>query len=615
MNIIRILDDTTANKIAAGEVVERPASVIKELVENSIDAQSSLIEIEIAEAGTSFIRITDNGTGMSAEDAKLAILRHATSKIRKVEDLYHIHSLGFRGEALPSIAAVSKFSLTTRQKDQPMATYIEVHGGSLEETREAGANPGTTIIVKDLFYNTPARKKFLKTLSTESSHIHDVLTKLALSNPDIAFKLLNNNRLVLSTPGTGQLQDTLASLYGHQIIPDLLEVTYHNEEDQILISGYLAKPTLLKSSRLWQTFIINSRVISSRSIAKALDNAYHSLLPKSGFPLAVLNLKVSPETIDVNVHPQKSEVKFSDEQKIFRTVYKAVTTVLSKPHNPGQLAASIQVKDARQYQYNYPRDNINHTYVPSQPEPSWKEETLPFSAAQTQIRREKEFSLPAAVQQYGQSLTDDYHTAGTDIDAAQANGSNEPQLLLQPLGQVEDCYIITRGQDGLYIIDQHAAHERILYDKLSLNLDRIPAQQLLVPLFLEFDKREIEFILEHQDTFHYLGFSLDMAGPTTIRLSELPSDVPAGETGDFIREVLEAVQNMHSPSPQQLRHKCMQMTACRAAIKAGETLNMRQMQALVTELCNTTLPYTCPHGRPAMVRFSPADLAKLFKRT
>ena len=605
MNIIHVLDENTANKIAAGEVVERPSSIVKELVENSIDAQSLHIEVEIADGGLSFIRITDDGSGMSSADAKLAILRHATSKISLAEDLSTIHSLGFRGEALPSIAAVSRFSLTTRLHDdhEQLATYVEVEGGITTDIREAGGNMGTTIVVKDLFFNTPARKKFLKTPATEGSHINDILVKLALSYPNIAFKLINNTRLVLSTPGNNQLQDTLTNLYGQKVAPDILPISFDNAVDHISILGYLGKPTLLKSSRQWQTIIVNSRVINNRAISKALDNAYHSLLPKSGYPLAVLNITVNTETIDVNVHPQKSEIKFSDEQKVFRAVYKAVTQVLSAAHTPGQLAASAELKNLTNYPHN-PSYSGGHTGQPSlytsspiHTASSWQEQPLPLTTARIAMEQEEVFwNAPPTAE-------------------APACDQFEPQFSLQPLGQVDDCYIISRGSDGLYIIDQHAAHERILYDRMSQHTDRIPAQQLLVPVFMDCDATEITIITDYQDTFYNLGFSLDLVGPSTMRISELPSDIPLAEAENSIRQILEFIQNMHNPTSQELRHNCLQMAACKAAIKAGDPLNMRQMQALINELCNTNLPYTCPHGRPAMIRFSPHDLDKMFKRT
>lgn len=611
-SVIHILDENTANKIAAGEVVERPASVIKELVENSIDAQSRNIEIEISQGGTDFIRVTDDGLGMSREDAQLAVLRHATSKIRAADDLASISSLGFRGEALPSIAAVSRFTLTTRLHSESLAAYVEINGGIINDIREAGGNIGTTITVTDLFYNTPARQKFLKTPAGESSHIHDILIKLALSHPDISFKLINNKRMVLSTPGNGQLLDTLTNIYGQKIAPDLIPVNY--ESDNVTISGFLAKPTLLKSSRQWQTFIVNLRVINSRSIAKALDNAYHTLLPKTGYPLAVLNITVPLDSIDVNVHPQKSEIKFSDEQRIFRSVYHSVTEALSAQHAPSQLAATVIPKFTPLADTPHTADsqNINNRPIDAakhiaqsnwkSPKPEmpafWKEEPLPLSAARTIIEQQDSIKSIIGIQ-----------------DNSDNENSSEPSFILRPLGQISDCYIIAQADDGLYIIDQHAAHERILYDRMSQSSDRIPAQQLLVPLFVEFAADECEIIVEHCNVFYKLGFNLDLIGPNTLRLSELPADIPPAEAESILRQILELIQDMHQPEPKDLRHACMQMAACRAAIKAGDKLNMRQIQALVSELCETAMPYTCPHGRPAIIRFSAAELAKMFRRT
>lgn len=603
-SIIHILDENTANKIAAGEVVERPASVVKELLENSIDAASSQIEIEIADGGTSYIRITDNGIGMNDKDAQLAILRHATSKISAAEDLYNIHSLGFRGEALPSIAAVSKFTMITRQHDVPLATHIEVAGGIIQQVREAGANVGTTITVTDLFFNTPARQKFLKSVSSESSHINVVIGKAALSQPAIAFKLLNNNKLVLSTPGNGNLLETAAGLYGPQAAAELLAV--HNEQDGIVVSGFVGKPTLLKSSRQWQTFVVNNRVVNSRMLSKALDNAYHSLLPKSGYPLAILNIAVPTQTIDVNVHPQKSEIKFSDEQSVFRAVYRAIVNALTAEHNPLDIATPIRTSHTAQVMPNWNTHSTNSvrsetSYI--QPAPAlWKEDSLPIQTAQA--ARLKQSSLVGIDESANQFIQTDF-----------AEPSPENQFVLQPLGQVNECYIIAQGEEDLFIIDQHAAHERILYDRFSQTVGRIPAQQLLVPLLLTMDEADISIVMDNSSTLRELGFTIEQIGPSLIRISELPADLPQSDIEATLREIVIALRNNQQPTGHELRHAILQIAACRAAIKAGDSLNMRQIQALLGELCTTTLPYTCPHGRPAIIRFSSDELAKMFKRT
>ena len=346
MSRIHVLDDNTINKIAAGEVVERPASVVKELVENSIDAGATKIEVEIMAGGTSLMRVTDNGCGMSLEDAKLAIERHATSKIQEVGDLYSLRTLGFRGEALPTIAAVSRFRMRTRKEGEELGTQVSIIGGVTHDIGETGCSLGTTIQVEDLFFNTPARKKFLKTTHTEGGRISDFMTKLALSRPDIAFRLISNNKTAAMTPGNGSLFDTIRSIYGSQAADALLALSF--EDEDVKITGYITKPSMLKSSRAWQTFIVNGRIISNKAIAKAIDNAYHSLLPKSGFPMVVLNITVPQRSVDVNVHPQKSEMKFEDEGRIFKAVYKAVVDAIRPVGQTLEdVAASVQNVERR----------------------------------------------------------------------------------------------------------------------------------------------------------------------------------------------------------------------------------------------------------------------------
>lgn len=591
---IRVLDENTANKIAAGEVVERPSSVIKELIENSIDALSTKIEIEICDGGKNLIRVTDDGIGMSPADAKMAILRHATSKIRFVDDLTRIESLGFRGEALPSIASVSRFSLLTRRHDSEFATLIEIEGGKIIETREAGGNVGTTIKVMDLFFNTPARKKFLKTNSTESNYISGIIAKLALSHPEIAFKLINNNKLVFATPGTNKLIDVISSIYGHKIGNEILPINF--SEDNIMVTGYISKPTVLKSSRNWQTFLVNSRVIQSRFIAKAIDNAYHSLLPKVGYPLAVLNILLPLDSVDVNVHPQKSEVKFSNEQLVYRVVFKSISNTLKEAaSNRENLVVNIDVPDQKTPKIQIRNDN-NILVKSKETMALWRDEPLTFSVSAKSCKQEP---LLATSNQLNFLVSGDF--------------TNE-QSSLQPLGQIDDCYIVARGEEGLYIIDQHAAHERILYDKMCSFTERIPAQQLLTPMFMEFDSNELDIIEANAEIFYKLGFNINQVGPNTIRLLEVPADIPVSEAEAIVKEIITKLLSMHNPTPGELRHAFLQTAACRAAVKAGNTLNTRQMRALLEDLFNTKLPYTCPHGRPAMIKFSSKDLAKMFKR-
>ncbi len=646
MTKIHVLDDNTINKIAAGEVVERPASVIKELIENAMDAGATRIEVEIMAGGTSFMRVTDNGKGMSKEDASVAILRHATSKIQEVSDLNSISTMGFRGEALPTIASVSRFTMLTREPGSDLGTKVEISGGKAPDIIEMGCNVGTSIKVEDLFFNTPARKKFLKTNHTEGGKINDFIIKLALSRPDIAFQFINNNKTSVVTPGNGNLFDTVQAIYGGQVADSLL--TLNLEDEDLKISGFITKPSMLKSSRTWQTFIVNGRIIQNRAIAKAIDNAYRSLIPKSGFPFTVLNIEVPQRTIDVNVHPQKSEMKFEDESRIFKAVYKSVldairpssgnltevAAVVEKPKveytmEPMQFvpasAPAPQVSASQPAQGNYQPKTIYEAVSRPAVKPA-----VSFAEAQAKLQQERQvhYQPQERHEQVADSPQPDWSNADNadasndpskmDLSAADpstAEQTTENTGRMIPIGQVDLTYIIAQDLKGLYIIDQHAAHERILFDKLSAMADGIPSQQLLVHQLLTFDRKEAALVEDNKELFAKLGFHLEAAGDYDYRLMEVPADVPVGEAEDIIREILTDLGNMHETTAKEIRQACLATTACRAAIKAGEELNMRQMEILLDELSTTAFPYTCPHGRPTILKFSSEDLAKMFKRT
>ncbi|WP_337543236.1 DNA mismatch repair endonuclease MutL [Mitsuokella jalaludinii] len=647
MTMIHVLDDNTINKIAAGEVVERPASVIKELVENAMDAGATRIEVEIMAGGTSFMRVTDNGRGMSTEDAHLAILRHATSKIREVGDLNTVGTLGFRGEALPTIASVSRFTLLTRREGDDLGTRVTITGG-----KEPDCNIGTTVKVEDLFFNPPARKKFLKTNHTEGSRINDFIVKLALSRPDIEFHFINNNKMSVVTPGTGNLYDTIQAIYGGKTADSLLGLTL--EDEDIKISGYITKPSMLKSSRAWQTYIVNSRIIQNRAIAKAIDNAYKSLIPKSGFPLAVLCIEVPQRTIDVNVHPQKSELKFEDESRVFKAVYKAVLDAI-RPAGRGLGEVAAVVEKPEQHVTMEPMQFVPATEPLAEPIiPQWPQaearpagqpavqraqpktiyeavhRTAPisartmagFSAAQQSLREERgAAAMPdSSVLDHPGMVAESSAPAMKSGDDAEASPCQEGEVLqydgsVVPIGQVDLTYIIAQDAKGLYIVDQHAAHERILFDKFSAMAGDIPSQQLLVHQILSFDQKESDLVEAHQELFASLGFHMEMSGNQEFRLIEVPADVPVSEAEDIIREILTNLMDMHETTAKEIRQACLATTACRAAIKAGEELSFRQMQIILDALAHTAFPYTCPHGRPTILKFSSEELAKMFKRT
>ena len=681
---VRLLDTNTSNQIAAGEVVEKPASVVKELVENALDAGADSIEVTVFEGGTEYIRVADNGCGMTEQNARMALKRHATSKIREVDDLRRLHTLGFRGEALPSIASVSRFELLSRPQKEELATSIKVSGGEEEECIQTGGPAGTTVIVKDLFYNVPARRKFLKTVSTEGRYITEMLTRIALARPDVRFKLTSNDKEVLVTPGLGNLKDTITALYGKKVSEDLLPVKLDGVFGGISVTGFIGKPTLLKGTRGWQTILVNGRSISNLMISKAIEHAYQSQIPKRGFAFAVLDIQVDPATIDVNVHPQKNEIKFSDESAIYKTVFRALTDALTKPmhaekenslkeQNRKALAAVLDRVEKGQ-------DSAGEVTVGGQgsqlakgttfgagPDTGLHSQLLPDQqnifgdvtdkGRQGHLNRDfgedrnsnnssgnvygnyrpsgEGFSRPHQEiwkhpdKDYGEEAPKEpvYSLGETrQLIREQAPLQTENAVAMQlpgqdtletiwPIGQVDKTFIIAQSEDTLYLIDQHAAHERILYDRLVLTHNDIPAQQLLIPLYITLLPEEVELLELHHDAFYKLGVDITTAGENSVRIASLPSDIRNEDAEDFIREIAQYLRDHRTPEASELRQDVLHMTACRAAIKAGEVLNMRQMRQLIIDLCNTTHPFTCPHGRPCMIAVTSDELYKLFKRT
>lgn len=663
MATIHVLDETTINKIAAGEVVERPASVIKELIENSIDASATNIEVEIGDGGVAYMRITDNGIGMTEEDARLAILRHATSKIQHVEDLFDIASLGFRGEALASIASVSHFSLTTRKADSDLGTRITVDGGTFTDCIPYGAAPGTTIEIRDLFYNTPARRKFLKTERTESSKIQDIVGKLALSNPHISFKLIIDDRVAIITPGNGNIGDTVAALYGYKTKDDIFTVAY--ESDSIYIDGVVSKPTLLKSTRIWQTIIVNNRVISDKTIMKAIDNAYHALLPKNGHPLVVLNITVPAEMVDINVHPRKSEVKFSDDKIIFKAVYHGILKALNNPlHERYERESSSYMngKVTNESGLNNEKDDNNSTYdsyrAPSVVQDEMqsaehiatavdfdkvfggrrtkgyevmRSETTQFvenlktkgytppspkaTFEQSSFTDESFDAVPTEYTSYTKEDVERFKSLSQDIREDNTEERTIQNSGFLPMGQVASCYILAKKGDDLYIIDQHAAHERVRYDKLCKSSEAIPMQSILVPQYSEATDDEMNLVEEERETLLDLGFDVELGGPTKIKLVGAPVDLVESKAFEILQYVFSYLHDHQQPTKAQLRHEMLAYASCRGAIKAGHNLNMYQMTTLIEDLFSTEKPYVCPHGRPTIIKFTPDELGKLFLRS
>ena len=677
-HVVQLLDINTANQIAAGEVVEKPASVVKELVENALDAGASQIDVTTYGGGTEYIRVVDNGCGMSEANARLAVLRHATSKIVKAEDLMSLKTLGFRGEALPSIASVSNFTLLTRPQDQDLATSVRIDGGENMEVTSTGGAAGTTVIVENLFFNVPARRKFLKTVVTEGRYISELLTKLALSRPDVRFKLVNNDKEVLHTPGDGDLQGTIRALYGRSVAQELLKVDF--ADPKLKITGFIGKPTLLKGTRQWQTLFVNGRSIGNKMLAKAIDHAYQSQIPKSGFPFAVLNIEIDTAAVDVNVHPQKSEIKFSDESLVYKAMFKALTDALSRPMSAQKTEITL-LPDSELNAYVKPKQSIVQPSLvkpaaqPLQPlrgsvsnkntrpslhnpifkapmehmEPIFKEPEGIYDRGRQEtvipvLEAREEFAKPTpsastaakALEPTPQSVEPKQQLVETTSKAAEPASAPQPAAQQQspikretikftdtdsgiatiwPIGQVDKTFIIAQSEDTLYLIDQHAAHERILYDKLVAAHEQVPAQQLLIPMYIDLAADEIERITAYGEEFLKLGVDVEAGGETMLRINSLPTDIKPEDAEDFIQEICKMLGELRQVKPSDLRQEVLHMTACKAAIKAGQLLTMTQMRQLIIDLCNTEHPFTCPHGRPCMIAIDSDQLYKMFKRT
>ena len=661
-SIIHVLDEATRNKIAAGEVVERPASCIKELVENAIDAGAHAIEVEIADGGQSYMRVTDDGCGMSPEDAHKCIIRHGTSKISSVEDIFAITSLGFRGEAVPSIAAVSHMQITTRQASDDFATHLILDGGEITAEDQAGAPVGTTMEVSDLFYNTPARRKFLKSERTESSKISEMVTKLALANPAIAFTFTNNGRTTMKTGGTGDLRETVANIYGANVARDVFAVTA--DQDGISLEGYVGKPSVLKSNRNWQTCIVNHRIVHNPLMFKAIDNAYHAMLPKSGYPFAMLHLHVDPATIDVNVHPAKTEIKFSDEQAVYRAIYHSIVTALVAQEKPeaiaktiGDAVGAVPEGGPQQVHVGAPtwgarsqesgqatsvgavpkggpqqahvgaptwgarsQESGQATSVGAVPKggPQWEKATSQSATRTAPLSGEPladgSSLFSQALAQHGQGGSSEATSVVSEASAPKIVFDGDDDVFI-PLGEVADCFIIAKKGQDLYIVDQHAAHERIRYDTFCKRVERMPSQQLLTPEFVEVDNEDMTLLLERQDVFNDLGYTYSEAGPTTLRVEEVPCDLQTSDIADSLKDICLLLHDQKEPDKAMVRHRSLAYLSCHGAVKAGDSLNIRQMKQLLDDLFHTEKPYVCPHGRPTIIRFTPKELAHLFKRT
>ena len=564
---IIILDESVANKIAAGEVVERPASVVKELVENSLDAGAGRIEIELEQSGRKLICVTDDGAGMSRDDAVLALQRHATSKIKTAEDLNAIHTLGFRGEALPSIAAVCDLRMVTHPRSEENGTELVVQGGVITELRDTGAPPGTQIAVHQLFYNTPARLKFLRSESTELGHICELLTRFTLSHHEVHFRLTHNGREVLVRPPCAQLAQSVATLYGREIFQRLLPVEL--SAGGVRITGFVSSPELARGSRSQETFIINRRWVRSKLLLHALEDAYRAVLSAGRYPIAVLMIELDPHLVDVNVHPAKAEVRFSREGEMHQLVSRAVREALG-----GKQIAAVERQIARSSEQ---ADQVG----------------LPMGEGRPGAQTRLPVSLPPPSQP-----------------------SEVPEGLI-PVGQVRATYVIAESDGGVVLIDQHRAHERILYERLmrAQASGRVDSQRLAIPASLHLSPVEAATLGDYLEPLTRLGFELESLGTRSYLVRAVPALLIRMPVEELVRDLLEELASQPAErSVDQRSERLLVSMACHSAIKAGQPLALAEMSQLLSELLATQRPHTCPHGAPVVITWTRSELDRKFRR-
>ena len=587
-SIIKILPDNLINKIAAGEVVERPASVVKELVENSLDAGASEIYVDIEQAGKRLIRIIDNGDGMARDDAATAFERHATSKIASESDLESIRTMGFRGEALSSIASVSHVRMLTAQAGLSLGTLIELDGGVVKNVSDAAAPPGTSIEVKHLFYNTPARLKFLKSLGTEFSHIISAVSHQAMAHPAIRFRLTHNKKAVLDLPASSGTKERAFQIYGNEVSENLME--FSANRDSVRLSGLLAKPSYTRSDRTYQDFYINGRYIKNPSLSHALYDAYRDLLMRDRHPVAFIFIELDPSLVDVNVHPAKAEVRFRNQSQIHDLVRDVIREALRGVSGSSSQPGADRVREAvADYLKSAEREIPPHPTL--SPEGRGESGYPLLSGTSTEVRGGPTSPFPRF-----------------PVSPAQE---------LYPLAQVHDSFIIAQSNDGMALIDQHAAHERVLFEKLQdqYAVGKVPFQMLLIPVQMELGPAEKELLSEYLPELSKLGFVVEAFGGNTFVIKAVPALMTGGDYKKLLMDIFDELK-VHGKSVQmdKLRDEVFSVMACHPAIKVHRKLDIREMERLIADLFSCRMPHSCPHGRPTVVRFSMDEIKKMFKR-
>ena len=696
MSKIQVLDPITIDKIAAGEVIERPASVVKELAENAIDAGATAVTVEIKEGGITFMRIADNGIGIDKEDVRAAFLRHSTSKIRSAEDLAHISSLGFRGEALSSIAAVSQVELLTKTKEAEFGVRYKIAGGKEESLEDAGAPDGTTFLIRQLFYNTPARRKFLKTAMTEASHVGDLVTRLALSHPEVSFRFINNGQVKLHTSGNGNLKDVIYHIYGREIASNLIEVDF--ERKGIHITGYLGKPLISRGNRNFENYFVDGRYIKSSIISKAIEDGYKDFTMQHKYPFVVLYLDVDTEHVDVNVHPTKMDVRFNNQQEIYNTLFAAVDDGLherelipevtlddikipekpkelknnlpeepkeskkdlpkkSETEHTGEQSTSLQSPQNEDEKLQYFMNEMKkRVYSYHEALHENKQETTPASSntdacdlqknvpvtysykpqknmpapdtykPQKSVQAQSSYEPQQNVQAQGSQIAEMTNYTARQVPAEKPQQLNffeekllEPQAKAEHkiIGQVFDTYWLGEFHDNLYIIDQHAAHERVLYEQTlkGMKTREFTSQLISPPIILNLSMQEAELLRLYMDQFTRIGFEIEEFGQDSYAVRAVPDNLFSIAKKELLMEMIDSLSDeINRNAPSNLIDEKIASMSCKAAVKGNMRLSAAEVDTLITELLSLDNPYHCPHGRPTIIAMSRRELEKKFKR-
>lgn len=632
---IELLSQETIDKIAAGEVVERPNSVVKELVENAIDAGANAITVEIKEGGISLIRISDNGCGIEKEQIRLAFLRHSTSKIKSVEDLVTIHSLGFRGEALSSIAAVSQVELITKTRDSFTGSRYLIEGSKEISLEEIGAPDGTTFLVRNLFYNTPARKKFLKSAQTEGNYIHELMQRLILSHPDISFKFIMNGQVKLQSSGNSNVRDIIYRIYGRDINRELLEFSYENHQYQV--SGFIGKPQISRGNRNYEIYFINGRFIRSKLISKAIEDAYKPFMMQHQYPMAVLYFQMDSSLLDVNVHPNKMELRFSDQENLYYSLMQQIGDRLRHqemiPQVPvgkesakeDTVPARIPPKEQLPEPFEVNRRILvqEQTFTPKNTESIQRSvaKDTPYQRQYPIASREKpsEIISPKEPPVEKQPKTEvPLQLAEEPVVYEQQSFLDEQSMIRQKIiGQLFDTYWLVEFDDKLFIVDQHAAHEKVLYERFCKQFAQkeFTSQAISPPLVLSLSMRESEVLKEYQEEFHRLGFEITHFGGSEYSVCGVPDNLYQLDSKVILLEMLdELTDGGHIKNAPDLILDKLATMACKAAVKGNNRLSVSEMEALMQELMQLENPYHCPHGRPTIISMSKYEIEKKFKR-